>query len=218
MARFAAKRVEQMNLVFFKIISEIFSSKKELKYVFFAFLIALSIPIIAVILLTQIGLDIISDKLATVNEQTQAIQIHDPATGDVISNIQTTMAWPVSGVVTLEFAQSSLFQIFHTGIDIANPVSQTGDPITPFMDGKVTYAGEIFWGYGKHIIVDHGNNVTSVYGHLDKIFVIKGQQVHIGQIIGREGRTGWATGPHLHFEIRVFGLPVNPRVFLVGNP
>lgn len=192
--------------------------RKELKFIFAAFALAISIPIIAIILLTQIGLDIISDKLATVNETTQNVEIHDPVTGEA-TPIEVKAAWPTTGVITLEFAQSSLFQVFHTGIDIANPYGKIGDPITPFMDGKVTYAGEIFWGYGKHIIIDHGNNITTVYGHLDKIFVVPGQQVKTGQVIGREGQTGWATGPHLHFEIRVFGIPVNPRTFLgQGSP
>ncbi|MBU1000246.1 M23 family metallopeptidase [Patescibacteria group bacterium] len=192
--------------------------KKELKYVFLAFGLAAAVPLIAVILLTQIGLDIISDQLATVNEATQNVEIHDPVTG-ATTPIEITVVWPVTGVITLEFAQSSLFQVFHTGIDIANPYGWIGDPITPFMDGRVTYAGQIWWGYGKHIIIDHGNNITSVYGHFDQIFVIPGQQVTTGQIIGREGSTGWSTGPHLHFEIRVYGIPVNPRTFLGdGDP
>lgn len=207
-----------MNPLYFKALLAIFSMRKELKFIFAAFALAISIPIIAVILLTQIGLDIISDKLATVNEQTQNVEIHDPVTGEA-TPIEVKAAWPTTGVITLEFGQSSGFQVFHTGIDIANPYGKIGDPITPFMDGKVTYAGEIFWGYGKHIIIDHGNNITTVYGHLDKIFVVPGQQVKTGQVIGREGQTGWATGPHLHFEIRIYGIPVNPRTFLgSGNP
>jgi len=84
------------------------------------------------------------------------------------------------------------------------------------MDGKVIYAGEIFWGFGKHIIIDHGDNITSVYAHLSQIYVYSGQDVKMGQIIGEEGTTGWSTGPHLHFQINVFGIPVNPRTFL-GN-
>jgi len=197
----------------------IFSYRNELKYVASAFLIALLIPIIAVILLTQIGLDIISDKLVTVNETTQNIEIHDPATG-VATPIEITAAWPTTGVITLEFAQSSGYQIFHTGIDIANANAKVGDPINPMLPGKVTYAGEIWWGYGKHIIIDHGNNISTLYAHLDKIFVAKGQEITTTKhVIGREGSTGWSTGPHLHFEIRVYGIPVNPRVFLgSGNP
>ncbi len=181
-----------------------------------AFGLAILIPIIAIILLTQIGLDIISDKLATVNEVTQTVEIHDPVTGEA-TPIDVKSAWPAIGVITLEFAQSSGYQIFHTGIDIANANAKVGDPINPMLPGKVIYAGEIFWGYGKHIIIDHGNNITTVYGHLDKIFVVKGQEITTTkQVIGRMGNTGWSTGPHLHFEIRVFGIPVNPRTFL-GN-
>lgn len=203
----------------FFIFANLLSFKRELKLVAFTFLIVLAMPVIAVFLLANAGIDVVSEHLATVNEQTQAIQIHDPATGEVTQEIQAKMSWPTKGVITLEFGETSGFQIFHTGIDIANSYGKKGDPITPFMDGKVTYAGEIFWGYGKHIWIDHGNNVTSVYGHLDKVFVVKGQEVKIGQVIGREGQTGWATGPHLHLEIRVYGIPVNPRTFLgQGSP
>src|SRR3989344_2351613 len=197
-----------------KLFLTIFSFKNELKYVALAFGIAISIPIIAVILLTHIGLDIISDKLATVNEQTRNVEIHDPVTGKALP-LEITVAWPATGVITLEFAQSSGFQIFHTGIDIANADGIVGDPINPFLPGKVIYAGEIWWGYGKHIILDHGNNITSVYAHLDKIFVVKGQEIpSTKQVIGRMGSTGWSIGPHLHFEVRVYGIPVNPRTFL----
>lgn len=192
--------------------------KREFKYVLTAFLIALSIPFIAVILLTHIGLDIISDKLATVNEVTQNVQIHDPTTGEAVQ-IEVKAAWPAIGVYTLEFGESSGFQIFHTGLDIANAKGKVGDPINAMLPGKVIYAGEIFWGYGKHIIIDHGNNISTLYAHLDKIFVVKGQEIKdTKQSIGRMGSTGWSTGPHLHFEIRVFGIPVNPRTFLGDNP
>lgn len=197
-----------------KLFLALFSYKKELKYVAIAFLTAISIPIIAVILLTHIGLDIISDKLVSVNETTQNVEIHDPTTGEA-TQIEVTAAWPTTGVITLEFAQSSGFQIFHTGIDIANANAKVGDPVNPMLPGKVIYAGEIFWGYGKHIIIDHGNNITTVYAHLDKIFVVKGQEITTTkQVIGRMGSTGWSTGPHLHFETRVYGIPVNPRTFL----
>lgn len=209
-----------MNPLFIKSIIAAFSFRKELKYVILTFIGVLLLPFVAVILLTQSGIDIISDRLATVNTQTNAIQIHDPATGKVIATINAPMVWPVHGVVTLEFGAIDLpYQPLHTGIDIANPQSQTGDPVTAFMPGKVIYAGEIFWGYGKHIIIDHGNNITSIYGHLDKILVIPGEEIKTtDQVIGLEGSTGWSTGPHVHFQIDVFGIPVNPRTFLTGNP
>ena len=171
-------------------------------------------PVIAVFILTHTGINIVSDALIGIDSETKNIQLLNPKDGSVVKEIHPTVAWPAQGVITLEFAQSSLYQLFHTGIDIANPNGYIGDPITPFMDGTVIYEGEIFWGYGKHIIIDHGDNITSVYAHLDKIYVFKGQEVKIGDQIGIMGETGWVTGPHLHFEIRLYGIPVNPRVFL----
>ena len=198
----------------FFVASSLWSFKKELKFAMLAFLVVISLPVIAVFILTHTGINVVSDALVGVDSETKNIQILDPTSGEVVKEIDPVIAWPVQGIITLEFAQSSQYQIFHTGIDIAN---DPGTSITPFMDGEVVYAGEIFWGYGKHIIIDHGNNVRSIYAHLDKIYVFKGQKVTIGNEIGRMGSTGWSTGPHLHFEIRVYGIPVNPRVFLDGN-
>ena len=192
-------------------VAMIFSFRKELKLVFLAFLVVIMLPVIAVFILAHTGINVVSDALVGVDSETKNIQILDPATGEVVNEIDPTIAWPVQGVITLEFAQSSKYQVFHTGIDIANTL---GTPITPFMQGEVVYAGEIFWGYGKHIIIDHGDNIKSIYAHLDKIFVFEGQEVNIGDEIGRMGSTGWSTGSHLHFESRVYGIPVNPRVFL----
>jgi murein DD-endopeptidase MepM/ murein hydrolase activator NlpD len=192
--------------------------RKELKIVLTAFLLILLLPVIAVIILTQTGINIVSDKLVSLNETTNTVEIHDPTSGKVITTINSPMVWPVKGVITLEFAKSDLpYQLSHTGIDIANSEGKIGDNITPFMDGTVTYAGQTAIGYGKHIIIDHGNNITSLYGHLDKVLVYKGEKVTINDVIGKMGSTGWSTGPHLHFEIDVFGIPVNPRTFLGQN-
>ena len=198
----------------FPLASSIWSYKRELKIVILTFIIALSLPVIAVFILTQTGINIVSDALIGIDSETKNIQILDPKDGSVVKEIHPIIAWPAQGVITLEFAQSSLYQLFHTGIDIANPDGYIGDSITPFIDGTVIYEGEIFWGYGKHIIIDHGDNITSVYAHLDKIYVYRRQEVTIGNEIGKMGSTGWSTGPHLHFETRMYGIPVNPRVFL----
>ncbi len=198
------------------ILFQLWSYKSELKLVVTAFLILLALPVIAVFILINAGIDVVSDKLATSDPITNTVTIHDPD-GDASKDKEITkkMEWPVHGVVTLEFGVSHLpYEVLHSGIDIANPYGKVGDPITPFMDGEVTYAGQIWWGFGKHIIIDHGNNITSLYGHLDKIFVVKGQKVTIPQVIGKEGQTGWATGPHLHFGIYVYGIPANPHTFL----
>lgn len=192
-------------------VATIFSFKRELRLVFLAFLVVLMLPVIAVFILAHTGINVVSDALVGVDSETKNVQILDPTTGEVVSEVDHTIAWPVQGVITLEFAKSSSYQVFHTGIDIANSL---GTPISPLMQGKVIYAGEIFWGYGKHIIIDHGDNITSLYGHLDKIYVFEGQEVKIGDEIGKMGTTGWSTGPHLHLETRVYGIPVNPRTFL----
>ncbi len=194
-----------------KAIALIWSYKRELKLVLASFLVLLSLPVIAVFILVHTGVNVVSDALVGVNPETKTVEVYDPTTGEVVDEIEQAIAWPVTGIITLEFAQSSGYQVFHTGLDIANAL---GTPISPLMDGTVTYAGEIFWGYGKHIIVEHGNNLTTIYAHLDKIFVYEGQEVHIGDQIGNMGSTGWSTGPHLHLETRMYGVPVNPRVFL----
>jgi murein DD-endopeptidase MepM/ murein hydrolase activator NlpD len=192
-----------------------FSIKNELKLVIFSFLILLLLPVIAVIILTNAGIDIVSDKLATVNTKTQKIEIHDPLTGNIIELLSPVMEWPVKGIVTLEFGESDLpYQPLHTGIDIANPEGKIGDPIVPFMPGTVIYAGEIFWGFGQYIMINNGDNITSIYAHLSAIYVYQGEKVTLGQIMGEEGTTGWSTGPHLHFQININGIPVNPRTFL----
>lgn len=192
----------------------IWSFKKELKVVLLAFFTLLMLPVIAVILLTQIGINVISDKLVEQNPVTQTVEIKDPTTGETVAKVDRQIVWPTQGTITLEFGESSFVQVFHTGIDIANSLDY---PVNPAMDGTVIYAGEIFWGYGKHVIIDHGDNLTTIYAHLNHIYVYEGQKVTTGDVIGAQGQTGWATGVHLHFQVNVYGIPVNPRVFL-GYP
>ena len=192
----------------------LWSFRKELSYVLLAFLIVLSIPIAAVFILTHAGINLVSDTLVHVDVATQTVELFSP-NGAKYKDLDVPTAWPVRGVITLGFGESDLpYQPFHTGIDIANPQGKIGDNIIPMMPGTVIYAGELSWGYGKYVMIDHGNNVTTLYGHLSKIYVVKGQKIGVGEVIGQEGETGWATGPHLHFEVRVFGIPVNPRKFL----
>ena len=94
----------------------------------------------------------------------------------------------------------------HLGVDYAAP---TGTPVRTIADGSVDFAG-VQNGFGNVVIVKHGNNNTTVYAHLSRIFVKKGQAVSQGQNIGAVGSTGWATGPHLHFEFRVNGAHKDP--------
>ncbi len=190
------------------------SFRKQLKLVASVFVGILALPVIAVIILANTGLNVVSDTLVHIDATTHTIQLFNPK-GVKYKDLQVNTSWPVLGVITLRFGESDLpYQPFHTGIDIANPNGQIGDNIIAMMPGKVIYAKEISWGYGKHIIIDHGDNITTLYGHLDKIYVVEGQEIKSGEVIGQEGSTGWSTGPHLHFEVRVFGIPVNPMIFL----
>lgn len=196
------------------ILRHFWSYRKELYYVSLTFLFILSLPILAIVLITHTGIEAISDLLVDVNPITKKVQLYTP-TGQLYKTLDINITWPVKGVITHEFGKPlAPFYLFHSGIDIANSKGKIGDPVTPAMSGKVVYAGEIFWGLGKHIIIDHGDNISTVYGHLDKILVEKDDEVKPGKVIGLEGSTGWSTGPHLHFEVRVFGVPVNPKIFL----
>ena len=206
-----------MNAHAIKIVATAFSMKKEIKYLFFTMLGIVMVPIFSVMILTQAGIDLVSNALATFDPQNLVIDIHDPLTGEVVDHIDQSVTWPVQGAISLEFGESSPYQPFHTGIDIAGP---TGDPIIAFMDGEVIYADTISWGYGRHVKIKSGQYISSVYAHLDTIdpSIEVGDTIPAGTIIGTRGNTGWSTGPHLHFQINIFEIPVNPRTFLQGNP
>jgi murein DD-endopeptidase MepM/ murein hydrolase activator NlpD len=98
----------------------------------------------------------------------------------------------------------------HTGLDFR---ANVGDPILVTANGTVTTAG---WtgGYGKMVEVDHGNGFSTRYGHMSEIDVKVGQQVKLGQSLGKVGTTGRSTGPHLHYETRIDGEAVDPQRFL----
>lgn len=98
----------------------------------------------------------------------------------------------------------------HEGVDIAN---RYGAPVLAASRGIVTFAGKMS-GYGNLVEVDHGYGFTTRYGHMSAIAVHVGDEVADGQLLGRVGSTGRSTGPHLHFEVRRFGQPINPKPFL----
>lgn len=100
---------------------------------------------------------------------------------------------------------------FHEGLDLA---PGWGARVVASQDGKVAFAG-LKAGYGRLIILDHGQGLTSWYAHLDEILVKTGQGVKRGSLIGKVGNSGRTTGPHLHFEVRLNGKPRNPLLYLV---
>lgn len=99
----------------------------------------------------------------------------------------------------------------HKGVDIAG---KKGSPIFAVKQGRVIYQGQKFSGYGKMVMIKHPNGIATLYSHLNKIFVKAGQIVTGGQLIGTMGRTGRATGVHLHFEIMQNMEPVNPENYI----
>ena len=101
---------------------------------------------------------------------------------------------------------------FHHGIDIPAP---TGTLIRAPADGTVLASGESVNGYGLLMTIDHGYGMITRYGHLEGVLVEAGQTVHRGQPVARSGNTGRSTGPHLHYEILLGGLPIDPLEFLV---
>ncbi len=146
------------------------------------------------------------ESLLELKEQIKAKQSRAAATPSI---------WPTSGDVTSRFGwRGSPFggggSDWHPGIDIANGV---GTPIVATADGEVTGSG---WdgGYGKLIKINHGGGIETLYGHNSQIVAQVGQHVKKGEVIAYMGSTGYSTGSHCHYEIRVNGTAVNPVSFL----
>jgi len=122
--------------------------------------------------------------------------------------------WPVNGVVRSSFGRrSDPFSgesAVHAGVDlsaaIGTPVKVTADGVVEF----VTTVGR----YGRLVVVDHGGGLQTYYGHLSQFMVVPGQEVRRGEVVALSGATGRVTGPHLHYEIRIHGTPVNPYNYL----
>jgi murein DD-endopeptidase MepM/ murein hydrolase activator NlpD len=135
-----------------------------------------------------------------------------PSTGS--GNASAQLHWPATGSITSGFGWRThpIFgtQRFHAGVDINSPC---GAPIFAAERGSVITSG---WsgGYGQVIVVDHGDGLSTLYAHQSVLGASTGQQVSPGQRIGTVGTTGWSTGCHLHFEVRVNGSPVDPVPYL----
>jgi murein DD-endopeptidase MepM/ murein hydrolase activator NlpD len=120
--------------------------------------------------------------------------------------------WPVNGPITSPFGPRNIGAgyEFHPGIDIGVP---TGTPIRAAAAGTVSIAGPN-GGYGNYTCIDHGGSLSTCYGHQERILVSVGQEVAQAQIIGLSDCTGYCNGPHVHFEVRVNGQPVDPLGYL----
>jgi murein DD-endopeptidase MepM/ murein hydrolase activator NlpD len=122
--------------------------------------------------------------------------------------------WPVSGTITDEFGNRrdpfTRRLKYHTGMDLG---ADYGKSIKAAAGGKVIMVDYIY-GTGRTVKISHGNGITTLYGHCSKILVEEGQIVEKGEVIAKVGSTGRSTGPHLHFEVQLYGTPVDPLKYL----
>jgi murein DD-endopeptidase MepM/ murein hydrolase activator NlpD len=128
--------------------------------------------------------------------------------GTVPSNAKRgtgTFGWPVGGYITQRYSEA------HPAADIGVVV---GTPVKAADSGYIAVVGRSDTGYGRHVLIDHGNGFQTLYAHLSVIYVEVGQSVAKGQAIGASGNTGKSTGPHLHFEIKLNGVRRNPFIYL----
>ena len=151
----------------------------------------------------------------TIKEEGESLRALDRLMGRAAKALATLPSrWPVRGSVNSEFGRrnSPWTQSveFHSGIDIK---AQIGTPVHAPAAGTVVVAGPAHE-YGTAVVLDHGQNIKTLYGHLSKVSVRPGQKVERGMLLAHSGNTGRSSGPHLHYEIFVKGQPVNPRAYL----
>lgn len=134
--------------------------------------------------------------------------------GDWTQYADAPSLWPLEGQVTSSFGERqdpiNGEGAFHAGIDIA---ASYGTPVRAAADGDVMLAA-MGSGYGREVTINHGHDLMTVYGHMSAMAVVAGEHVTRGQIIGYVGQSGRSTGPHLHYEVRVHMVPVNPHKYL----
>lgn len=150
----------------------------------------------------------VGDKLIVPGGKMQAGRVASsrgmrPSTGGAASG---SFRWPSGGSITQYFGENG-----HTGIDLA---TGAGSPVYAADGGVVVTALKLGYGYGWHLVIDHGNGYQTLYAHLSAFFVDYGERVGKGDRIGSVGSTGLSTGPHLHFEVTQNGVRVNPLKFL----
>lgn len=133
-------------------------------------------------------------------------------TGIIVNYTGDGFCWPAPGYYGITSGFKWRWGRQHKGIDISGS-GIYGKPIVAADGGTVIVAGYNSGGYGNYVMIDHGNGFITLYGHMSGYIVSSGQQVSQGEVIGYVGNTGRSTGPHLHFEVRVDGTPVDPTQF-----
>lgn len=141
-------------------------------------------------------------------------ETRDASTRDWLRLAAAPTLWPVQGRITGSFGERidpfSGEGAFHRGVDISSDI---GTRIIAPADGIVRFS-DFMNGYGRAVLIDHGNGISTLYGHMSGFAVSPGQMVHRGDTVGYVGQSGRSTGPHLHYEVRIFNTPVNPNKYL----
>ncbi len=155
-------------------------------------------------------------ELAALNQRESFETLFDSLEKKISLMASTPTIPPTKGVITSTFGyRESPFsgrRDFHNGLDIG---AKIGTPIKATAYGKVTYTGKQGF-LGNLVIIDHGHGIVTQYGHLNKILINQGDTVKRGDIIGEVGNTGRSTGSHLHYEVRLGGVPVNPQKYFMN--
>ena len=148
------------------------------------------------------------------NQDTSGNGGHYGGEGGGVTNGPVNLRWPVAKVITSPFGHRiglEQYGTFHTGTDLGVP---SGTPVRAAAAGRVmNLTGWYQQGYGWGVFIDHGNGVVTVYGHNSALTVSPGQYVQQGDVIALSGQTGWATGPHVHYEVRINGQYVDPELY-----
>jgi murein DD-endopeptidase MepM/ murein hydrolase activator NlpD len=141
-------------------------------------------------------------------------EVRDTSLRDWMRLAAAPTLWPVMGRISGSFGERidpfSGEGAFHRGVDIS---AEYGTRIIAPADGIVRFA-DFMNGYGRAVMIDHGNGVSTLYGHMSGFAVTPGQYVRRGDAVGYVGQSGRSTGPHLHYEVRIFNTPVNPSKYL----
>lgn len=156
------------------------------------------------------------DDFAKINNPGDATYVDLSKTEEQLKKYMLTIPtlWPASGRISDKFGYRkdpfTKRNTFHDGLDIG---ADYGASIKAAADGKVTFSG-LKNGYGRMVVIDHGRGISTAYGHASKLLVKAGQEVKKGDIIAKVGSSGRSTGPHLHFEVRLYNTPVDPLKYL----
>ena len=166
----------------------------------------------------EIRIDKLKEKSTLVKEDTWTLFTDLLEKKEILSNTPSIL--PAKGWLSSGFGyrNESIYSDhephFHRGVDIA---STEGNPVVASADGKVVYTGYDDYGYGNLVVIDHGYGLKTYYAHLAAITTSVNKNIQRGEIIGEVGSTGRSTGSHLHYEVRIYGKPVNPENYILDQ-